>query len=905
MRKKKRWNKLAILLAAMLAFSTVSTPAFAEPADSVLAEETVSGEEEEEAVTAMEEEAASAEEEEEETAAAAEEKEETAAAEKEEETAAAAEEEEIVEEIKEEIIASPEKVSETEIKVTISPKGISVKRPSETSFTAVVEGTNNTEVTWTLNGRESAGTSFSGGILYVALSETAEWLELRATSVADPTKYDVAAIRVLPPDYVQNVTITLDDLDLLPSVTGKEASEQILASLEDHRNDQYDTQGVYLNIPYCALVKKIDPSAGSWMNLKDSEEYLNSTDEYYLHINIENAYGWYFDVDNLPFVTVNGQQPEIVKWYSQSMTGSVDVYKKLRLYNEYCMNATISQDLLAWEAYPDTANYICEIGTDEEGYKIIALNYDAYRNLNLFVECTLAGYSRGIYKVFLYAIDYYNNMISYKWEGSYNYQPSSSAVAVVIFDIGDDIAGQGGEVEYAPFFLTRKDNTYYNVLSDTGNRYLEGADGKVFESWYYDPEFIEEVAPGDTVGRNTTIYARWLNTLDEVSLTVPDIYTGRSAGNYDYNSISVPDSAGYMAADRQWTVRSGDSFTDFSGNFQTGQTYYLKVNLYSSDSEYGFPYVYSTGTCDFRCIVNGSVKSCVIEAEDYAGAVIYVPFEPNAPMINGKVEFADGAVQYKGSTAYVIYNKKAQTPAVIVKNKDTGAVIASGLYTVSYKNNTSPGTGRVTITFKNGYTGTASARFKIYLPGTTSTGIENDSNGITLTWAPVDGAKGYVIYRRAWNLVSAGWTAFERWNNTTGTAWTDTRVYAGTRYQYGVKAYYADPMDNYNLGMVGPLKTTVRITTRQLNSVAAAGGKMTIKWSPSKVFTGYQVKYATNAAFTQNVKAVKVTNPSQSQLSVGSLLSGKTYYVTIRSYQDFEGMTYFGQWSDTLNCKVP
>ena len=77
-------------------------------------------------------------------------------------------------------------------------------------------------------------------------------------------------------------------------------------------------------------------------------------------------------------------------------------------------------------------------------------------------------------------------------------------------------------------------------------------------------------------------------------------------------------------------------------------------------------------------------------------------------------------------------------------------------------------------------------------------------------------------------------------------------------------------MDNYNLGLVGPLKTTVRITTRKLNSVTAGSRRMTIKWSGSTVFTGYQIQYAEDSAFTKNAAAFKIANP-------------KTYETTVKS----------------------
>ncbi|MBQ4423010.1 MAG: leucine-rich repeat protein [Clostridia bacterium] len=285
--------------------------------------------------------------------------------------------------------------------------------------------------------------------------------------------------------------------------------------------------------------------------------------------------------------------------------------------------------------------------------------------------------------------------------------------------------------------------------------------------------------------------------------------------------------------------------------------------------------------------------------------------------MEGVVEWNSEDVKFKGSTAYVIANGSAQMPRFTVKNSADGAVIDPEFYDYEYRENTNAGTGYVIVTFKGEYSGTCRGSFKIYLPPTTSTTVANVKDGIKLTWAPVEGAAGYVIYRRAWSSTTNGWTDFVRWNNTTALEWLDKTVYAGTRYQYGVKAYFArrtDPVtgaeiggnvgDNFNLGQVGPLKTTVRITTRTLKSVTAGTKQLTVKWAPSSQFTGYQVQYATNSAFTKGLKTVKITNPKTSQTVVKNLKTGTTYYVRVRSYHEFNGMTYYGEWSNALSGKV-
>jgi hypothetical protein len=276
--------------------------------------------------------------------------------------------------------------------------------------------------------------------------------------------------------------------------------------------------------------------------------------------------------------------------------------------------------------------------------------------------------------------------------------------------------------------------------------------------------------------------------------------------------------------------------------------------------------------------------------------------------------FAEGEVEYRGTTPYVICDKTPKTPFVQVEME--GAFpIDPELYTVTYSCNTQPGTGYASIAI-DGAPFTIDLWFKIYMPATTTTTVANTDDGIQVSWTAVDGAAGYVIYRRAWSSTTDGWTTFERWNNTTATTWTDTKVYAGTRYQYGIKAYFTrrtDPvsgaliggaMDNFNLGVVGPLKTTVRITTRVLKSVTPGTKQLTVKWAGSSVFTGYQVQIATDTGFTKNVKTEKIANMKTYQTTIKNLKANTTYYVRVRSYHVFNGMTYYGGWSNVLSAKT-
>lgn len=405
---------------------------------------------------------------------------------------------------------------------------------------------------------------------------------------------------------------------------------------------------------------------------------------------------------------------------------------------------------------------------------------------------------------------------------------------------------------------------------------------------------------------------------------------------YDPAQVTVKD---YWAADVGMTVVNGKEkgkFVISMANDGAGEDFVLEENtpilkLYvalADDLEAGDEIAFTLAEGGY-VETGDSLKPVSHDlVSDFAPFVV-----SEDKLFTGVVKFNEGEVAYRGETPYVIWDHDAgvHTPAFTVYEADEETVIDPEFYDYEYKENKAPGTGYLFVTFKNGYTGTAQLFFKIYLPATTGMTIANVEDGIRLTWEPVEDAAGYVIYRRAWSSTTDGWTAFARWDNTTELTYLDGhddahKVYANTRYQYGVKAYFARRIDpvagteiggnvndnsgNFNLGFVNndSLKTTVRITTRKLTSVALENKELTVKWEPTKNFTGIQIQYATDANFKQNSGNYKVEfelddegNVVVVSESIKQNLEKESYYVRIRSYVLFEGMNYYGQWSNVLN----
>ena len=323
----------------------------------------------------------------------------------------------------------------------------------------------------------------------------------------------------------------------------------------------------------------------------------------------------------------------------------------------------------------------------------------------------------------------------------------------------------------------------------------------------------------------------------------------------------------------------------------SADTYYVKVdnNVYTYDKSTGimivpgqaidgFPYAFETGAGDMQVEVKRSFN------KDY------------------NVAFKSSDVEYKGSTPYVVYDGTEHRPGFTVKDAD-GKTIPEYYYLYGYISNIDTGTAWLVVWMVGHSTTPTEKMFKIYFGPSEKLTVENVKDGIQLTWEPVEDAGGYVIYRRAWSSTTGGWTTFARWNYTTATSWKDTKVYAGSRYQYGVKAYKSDAFDNYNLGLVSPLKTTVRISTRTLTKLTKGSKSLTAEWDSNPIFTGYQLQYTTDSTFKKDVKTVKIDTWDQLKYKITNLKANTTYYVRVRSFHVFDGTTYYGEWSNVKNEK--
>jgi parallel beta-helix repeat protein len=116
------------------------------------------------------------------------------------------------------VLGLPRGTTTPTVSVTVSPDGASLQANQTRQFTASVSGTTNTGVTWTRS--PAVGTISTSGLYTAPSSITSQQvITIRATSVADPTRYDETTLTLVPTAAPITVTVSPDGVSLQANQT--------------------------------------------------------------------------------------------------------------------------------------------------------------------------------------------------------------------------------------------------------------------------------------------------------------------------------------------------------------------------------------------------------------------------------------------------------------------------------------------------------------------------------------------------------------------------------------------------------------------------------------------------------------------------------------------------------------
>ena len=260
----------------------------------------------------------------------------------------------------------------------------------------------------------------------------------------------------------------------------------------------------------------------------------------------------------------------------------------------------------------------------------------------------------------------------------------------------------------------------------------------------------------------------------------------------------------------------------------------------------------------------------------------------------------------------VNYNGKAQMPEakVILKDKE----LKKGTdYTISYSDNTKPGTGKAIIKGTGNYTGETVAYFEIQKKDSTTDSGEKDQktdqkkdNTTEKSGQKITGISS--SYKKAYNSSftlkpkAKGKITYKSSNTKVATVNSKGKVKIKGTGKVTI-SITAKETSAYK-------KQTKKVTIyavpgkRDIKKLSSGKKKLTVQWKKDNRSDGYQVQYSTEKKFKKNVKNVVIGKKQTTKQTIKKLKTGKKYYVRIRSYKKISGKKYYGTWSSKKTVKV-
>lgn len=243
------------------------------------------------------------------------------------------------------------------------------------------------------------------------------------------------------------------------------------------------------------------------------------------------------------------------------------------------------------------------------------------------------------------------------------------------------------------------------------------------------------------------------------------------------------------------------------------------------------------------------------------------------------------------------YTGNTYTPSVTLTDSSTGKTLTAGTdYTITYSNNTNPGTASITVTaLSRNYTGSKVISFKITsaaVSGLRASQIKN--NSLKLSWSDQDYAGGYQICNANNRVIGT----------TSNNSYTVKGLTSCTTYRYKVRSYVENADGSVSYGSFSTaISAKTMLNTPTLKARSTSRGKVTLTWSKVAKATGYEIYYSTekNGIYTK----LKTVSKSSARRYIDSgLASGEKYYYTIRAYRTVNGVKTYSSYNTIKSATV-
>ena len=314
------------------------------------------------------------------------------------------------------------------------------------------------------------------------------------------------------------------------------------------------------------------------------------------------------------------------------------------------------------------------------------------------------------------------------------------------------------------------------------------------------------------------------------------------------------------------------------------------ITQYTNNVNKGTATVLITGIGDYAGEV---VKTFNITARDIKTINPKLSLEYDSIDYDGN-EKTPAVTNLTGTISYVSGGKTQTKQVTLVKDKD---------FTVSYKNNTKPGTATVTVTGIGNYAGTLTKTFKINAKETKVdkvtgfTSPETTTSSIKLAWNKVD-CDGYEITR--YSTASKKYVKIADINNADTTTYTDSGRTSGCYYKYKIRAYkVVDGVKVYSEES-NIVKATAKPQAPALKAGTIDSDSISMSWNAIGRASGYEV-YRKDAN-SEDYKLVKDLNATT--YTDKGLAKGTEYSYKVKSYRVVDGVKVYSGDSNSISAKI-
>ena len=178
------------------------------------------------------------------------------------------------------------------------------------------------------------------------------------------------------------------------------------------------------------------------------------------------------------------------------------------------------------------------------------------------------------------------------------------------------------------------------------------------------------------------------------------------------------------------------------------------------------------------------------------------------------------------------------------------------------------------------------------------TDIESSAyNKLTVRWSSVDGADGYLLYRKN------GIGKFDTLKNLTGTTYYTNTVTSGVKNTYKVAAYRLENGNKVIIGETGEASGTALPAAPVFCSAnMAAFNKIRLIWNKVNGCEGYVIYRSESKNDVYSV--LKTVTQATATNYVNVVRDSKTYYYKIRAFVTVDGKKVYGNYSNIMTGNV-